>query len=209
MHSCIHLCMHLTNTFYHRLCSKCWGPRGEYEASTDDKEFRVYIIPLGPGVAQGTWVNQHLGLWLRDCLTPDSLLFCPLLQEMASQLLVGTSVVLLSHFPMPFLVSVPTNAPWSISSPGSAVAFDLISLLPALLSAHFFSNCSLPERSYANADLKPSLPFVKTSPWPLSAFRRDEAQTLSSAWEALCDLHPLGFSSPISRHFPIAHCPSP
>lgn len=75
------------------------------------KEFRVYVVPLGPGVAQGTRGHRHLGLWLRDCPTPDSLPFGPLLQGMASQLSAGTSVVLLSHFPMPFLVSVPTDAP--------------------------------------------------------------------------------------------------
>lgn len=80
--------------------------------------FRVYIIPLGPGVAQGTWVYQRLGFWLRDCPTPDSLPFGPLLQEMAPQLLVRTSVVLLSLFPVTFLVSVPADSPWCISSLG-------------------------------------------------------------------------------------------
>lgn len=193
--------MHLINTFHQQLCARCWGHKGEHDVSTDDKEFRICIIPLGPGVAQGTRVHQQLVLQFKDYLTPDSFLLGPLFQGMAPQVSIRASVVLLSHYPMPLLVSLPTDTIRCISCLGSAVAFHPISLLPAPLVTHPLSLLQ-PERSFSNADLSPSLSCFKTSHWPLSALRRDEAQNLSRASEALWDLHPHGFSWVISPHFP-------
>lgn len=83
-----------------------------------------------------------------------SQLLGPLFQRMAAQISIRASVVLPSHFPVSLLVSVPTDALWRLSCLGSAVAFNLISLLPIPPSAHSLGS----ERSFSSADLSLSLP---------------------------------------------------
>lgn len=139
------------------------------------KELRICIIPLGPGVAQGTWVHQQLVLQFKDYLTPDSFLLGPLFQGMAPQVSIRASVVLLSHFPMPLLVSLPTDTIRCISCLGSAVAFHPISLLPAPLVTHPLSLLR-PERSIKMTNKK-----LRCSPQKQTVFKDDDKiQTFNS-----------------------------
>lgn len=98
------------------------------------------------------------------------------------------------------------HTPWGISSLGSAVA------LTESPCCHFHSLLTSSPIAAGKIFRKRTSEFItplfKTSHWPLSALRSDEAQTLSQACGALCDLHTHDFSSLISPHFPIIHRPT-
>lgn len=107
----------------------------------------------------------------------------------------------------------PVSAPPRLSGASlawSCSCFDRISLLP--FPPHFHSLLTSSPIAARKIFLKGTSEFItplfKTSHWPLSALRSDEAQTLSQACEALCDLHTHDFSSLISPHFPIVHRPT-
>lgn len=115
-------------------------------------------------------------LQLRDYLTPDSLLLGPLLKEWLGSSQSEHPLSLSVTFPCPCL-SLSPRIPLGHLLPGPAVAFDLVSLLPAPSSAHLLSLLQ-PDISFSNTDLSPSLLYFKTPHWLLSALRTDEAQTL-------------------------------